>query len=115
MSGGGTTGGGSVGGAGGVGCSGNGGVGSVGNGGAVRPPPQVQGPGSSGPQRYPSPIQRPTNYSQAPVPVLQHQQRSNRQAPGHGQQGNAQQPGGGGNMGQGLNNANKHYYGGNRG
>ncbi|XP_062555069.1 uncharacterized protein LOC134220102 isoform X2 [Armigeres subalbatus] len=79
-----------------------GGAGGVGG----RPPQGVQGGGM--PQRYPSPIQRPTNYSQPPVQGM-HQQRPIRQS-GHnpGQQQQA-------NMAQAMGNPNKHYYGGNRG
>lgn len=78
----------------------------LGGAGGGRPPQGVQGGGM--PQRYPAPIQRPTNYSQAPVPVM-HQQRPIRQS-GHnpGQQQQA-------NMAQAMGNPNKHYYGGNRG
>ncbi|XP_055619112.1 trichohyalin-like isoform X2 [Toxorhynchites rutilus septentrionalis] len=73
-----------------------------------RPPPQgVQG--GVMPQRYPSPIQRPTNYSQPPVPGM-HQQRPIRQS-NHNPGQQQQQP----NMAQAMGNPNKHYYGGNRG
>ncbi|XP_019526904.3 mediator of RNA polymerase II transcription subunit 12 isoform X1 [Aedes albopictus] len=83
------------------------GLGGAAGGVGGRPPQGVQGGGM--PQRYPSPIQRPTNYSQAPVPGM-HQQRPIRQSGGHnpGQQQQA-------NMAQAMGNPNKHYYGGNRG
>uniref|UniRef100_A0A182N8Z1 BAT2_N domain-containing protein n=1 Tax=Anopheles dirus TaxID=7168 RepID=A0A182N8Z1_9DIPT len=89
----------------------------------VRGPPQAQGAGVSG-TRYPSPIQRPINFSHGSGQGLQHhQQRCNRPV-GHGggqqgavnNNGGGQQQGGGStSVGQGVNNANKHYYGGNRG
>uniref|UniRef100_A0A182QNN5 BAT2 N-terminal domain-containing protein n=1 Tax=Anopheles farauti TaxID=69004 RepID=A0A182QNN5_9DIPT len=88
---------------------------------SVRGPPQAQGSGVSG-TRYPSPIQRPINFSHASVQGLQHhQQRVNRPV-GHGSQqgggnnnGGQQQGGGSSSVGPGVNNSNKHYYGGNRG
>ncbi|XP_053674038.1 uncharacterized protein LOC128724335 [Anopheles nili] len=97
---------------------GNGANGSTGSS-SGRGPVQIQGSGVAGTQRYPSPIQRPTNFSHVQVQGLQHhQQRSNRPI-GHGQQGtgncSGQQSGGGNNVGQGVNNSGKHYYGGNRG
>lgn len=74
---------------------------------AGRPPQQgIQGGNLA--QRYPSPIQRPTNYPQPQVPGM-HQPRPIRQ-PSHNA-GQQQPP----NMVQQMGNPNKHYYGGNRG
>ncbi|XP_053662797.1 filaggrin [Anopheles marshallii] len=86
---------------------------------------RAQASGVSG-TRYPSPIQRPTSYAQGiqrytqSVGIHHHQQRSNRSI-GYGQQnfGNnaSHQIGsveGSSNVAQGVNNSNKHFYGGNR-
>uniref|UniRef100_A0A2M4CJR6 Uncharacterized protein n=1 Tax=Anopheles darlingi TaxID=43151 RepID=A0A2M4CJR6_ANODA len=90
-------------------------IGAVGNCVSSVRPSCTQGPGSSASQRYPSPIQRPCNYSQGSVQGIQqhHLQRSNRPVAGHQQSSGTQStivP----TIGQGISNTNKNYYTGNR-
>ncbi|XP_049291618.1 filaggrin [Anopheles funestus] len=87
---------------------------------SIRVHPQAQATGVSGP-RYPPPIQRPTSFTHAQsVDIQHHQQRCNRPI-GYGQPNVGSNAGhqtagsGSSNVAQGVNNSNKHFYGGNRG